>query len=526
MNKLAHYLNQHLHGEVLVDSDTLHRYATDNGPLRQEPEMVAFPLETSDIRKLLRFSWQLASKGHRLAVTARGAGQNGTSGALSSGVVLSLPEHMNRIFEYDAKQRLVRLQPGVTAAELDNALRLQGTSVDALGRGSQTVGGLLADTSSSRIGEVVEQMEVVLVNGDTLQTKRLSKRELSRAKGLQNFEAEIYREIDGLLSENAELIEKLDTRNAGGYHSLAQVKHKDGSLDLTPLFLGSQGTLGVVSEVILRADFVGDQTSVVVAAFADPAAARDALDGLDKSATGAQVEYYDARLVAKARAEGKTYEFIGEMNSTPTLLVVRLADIGSRTRARKAKKLQKHLEKAGAVVTSTDTFETSDFRSLESIRLLAARDGAKSAQAVADDAFVPLERSEDFMSGLFELEKKLKIDLPVYGKPFENLWTVRPVVAMDTVGGKQTLLKFIDQYRQLVERCGGYVAGVHGEGRVQLLGKSDANADEFAELFARVKQIFDPHGILNAGAKQPGDVRKAVKQLRGEASPRRPSTTN
>jgi FAD/FMN-containing dehydrogenase len=523
MNKLAQYLNQHLQGEVFVDKDTLRHFASDSSPLQQEPEMVVFSFETNDIRKLLRFSWQLAEKGHRLPVTARGAGLNGTGAAISSGVVIAMNAHMNRIFEYDSKQRLVRLQPGVSTGEANNALRLQGTSIPVLGEGRQTVGGVLADRNGTFTAETVEQLEIVLANGDVLQTKRLSKRELSKVKGQQSFEADIYREVDGLIDESAEIIEQLDRRDASGYGMLGDVKHKDGSLDLTPLFLGTQGTLGVISELILKAEYVSETTSVVVAAFDSPVGARDALDGAAKVDV-ASMEYFGAELIARAKAQGKVYSFIGDAEQAPTLLVARVNDMSGRVQARKIKKLRKHFEKCGAIVSTTDNFEESEFKSLDGILSLAAQDDTKESQIVVDRAYVPLGRSEDFMSGLTELSKKMKLDLPLYGRPLDSLWTVRPMVAMGSVGGKQSLLKFVSQYGELVNSCGGYLAGMYSEGRLPLAASKEK--EQIQALFAKLKKIFDPYDILNTGAKQPADVKELAKSLRSDSAPRIPGSSS
>ena len=165
MNKLAQYLNQHLLGEVATDDSVTNKFATDGSILTIQPEIVAFPRRTNDIRKLLRFAWQLAEKGHQLPVAARGAGTNITGAALTNGVVVSLTEHMNKLLEYDPKQRLVRLQPGVRVGELQNALFLQGVTIPAL-QGideSATIGGVIADGwTTTDINSWVEQIEVVL----------------------------------------------------------------------------------------------------------------------------------------------------------------------------------------------------------------------------------------------------------------------------------------------------------------------------------------------------------------------------
>ena len=146
MSKVASYLRGHLSGEVSVREDVLVAMAMDGGVLAQKPEMVIYPRNTNDIRKVARFSWQLAEKGHKLPITVRGAGTDATGAAIGRGISLVTTAHMNRIFEYDTKQKLIRLQPGVTLTALEAALGLHGTGIMALA-GSYpygTVGGAIA----------------------------------------------------------------------------------------------------------------------------------------------------------------------------------------------------------------------------------------------------------------------------------------------------------------------------------------------------------------------------------------------
>jgi len=215
VNKIAQYLNKHLVGEVTTDPQIIKKHSTDGSILTISPDMVMYPMVTNDVRKATRFAWQLAEKGHTLSITPRGSGSDRTGGAIGKGVVVSFPTHMRHIYEYDAKQKLVRLQPGVSISALLGALSLYGTSVPGLRLlpPSRTVGG--AVSSMRAAGDYVKQLEVVLSNGDVLQTKKLSKRELSRKKGLQTFEGDIYRQVDALIEDYADVIaEKCDIEHA------------------------------------------------------------------------------------------------------------------------------------------------------------------------------------------------------------------------------------------------------------------------------------------------------------------------
>jgi len=113
MSKVAAYLRGHLAGEVSTRTDVREALSTDLGVLKIKPEMVIYPRTTNDIRKVCRFAWQLANKGHVLPVTVRGAGTDTTGAAIGKGVALVTTAHMNKIFEYDAKQKLVRYSLGL-----------------------------------------------------------------------------------------------------------------------------------------------------------------------------------------------------------------------------------------------------------------------------------------------------------------------------------------------------------------------------------------------------------------------------
>ena len=108
MSKIANYLRGHLLGEIDFRPDVRQAYINDAGVLSLAPEMIVAPRNTEDIRKTARLSWQLAERGHVQAITARGSGRGTTGGAIGRGAIADMSRHMNNIFEYDAKQRLVR----------------------------------------------------------------------------------------------------------------------------------------------------------------------------------------------------------------------------------------------------------------------------------------------------------------------------------------------------------------------------------------------------------------------------------
>lgn len=527
MSKIAAYLQEHIQGEVSTNAAILKSLSTDGSILEIAPEMVVYPRVTNDIRKVARFSWQLAEKGHVLSLTARGSGTDRTGGAIGKGIVIVMPAHMNRVFELDAKQKLVRVQPGMNAKALNDALSLHGLAIPAVSSSApySTIGGMVAKNASGplsgKYGTMhawTHQLEVVLANGDVLQTGRLSRRELNKKKGLQGFEGDIYRALDNLIGDNQQLInEKLvdDVCDNVGYASIAKVKQKDGSFDLTPLFTGSQGTLGVISEMIMKAEFASAHTSVAILSFASSEAARDALDRLAKLSP-AFLEYFDAGLFDLAAVAGKTYDFYKNADHlVEAVLLVGFDDFSDRSNAKKLKKLTKILTGDGIQITGASGDDAAGLLAVREITSYLVSPAGKdmSAPPLFDGVYIPSERFEDFLAASKTLAAKLNVSLPVYCRALEGLVFTRPILQLQKVGDKQKIFKLLDEYATLVAQHSGHLIGSESEGRVKANFAYKQLDEEVLALFAAIKTIFDPHGTLNPGVKQSAELRQLVTQL-------------
>lgn len=530
MSKVAAYLRGHITGEVSTRDDVRSALASDTGVLSVKPELVVYPRTTNDIRKVTRFAWQLAEKGHVLPVTVRGAGTDSTGAAIGKGAVLVMPAHMNKVFEYDAKQKLVRLQPGATVSALNAALALHGTAVMPL-VGSYpygTVGGAVASAVTGpyagkygTIERAIDQLEVVLANGDLIQTGRISKKELNRRKGIQGFEGDIYRGIDGVIEEYADVLDQLKANDAVGYNTIADVKQKDGSFDLTPLFIGSQGTLGIISEMIMRAEFRSPHIALGALVFADANAARDALDDLARL-NPAFLEYFDAQLFDTAATAGRAYAFYSEATQAlkpASVVLVGFDEFNSRQREKHLKKLSKQFANRDGVVVVTADGDGAE-------ELLAALDVAHytslpdhvdtAAPALFAGFHVPTARLEDFARGLSELATKEHLELPLSGHVITNTYAVHPSLSLHKVSDKQKVFKLLDELTKLVYAHGGTMIAEGGEGRLKTRTIYAQLDEKVIEMYEAVRKVCDPFGTLNPGVKESVEVRTLAGMLRNE----------
>ena len=126
MNKVAHYLQEHLSGEVMTSEDARKYFATDGSIFAVKPSVIVYPRNENDVRKTARFAWQLAERGRVIPITPRGLGTDQAGGALGSGIMMVFPAHMNRVLELDAKTGNVTIEPGINYGKLQQTLHTHG----------------------------------------------------------------------------------------------------------------------------------------------------------------------------------------------------------------------------------------------------------------------------------------------------------------------------------------------------------------------------------------------------------------
>lgn len=516
MSKVAHYLQEHLVGEVMTSTDARRYFATDASIFQMPPALVVYPRNENDVRKTARFTWQLAERGRVIPLTARGSGTDQTGAALGTGIMLVFPAHMNRILELDTKAHTVTVEPGINFGKLQQALHTHGRFIPPYPASLEysTVGGAVANNASGqhsvKYGDMrryVQGLRVVLANGEVIETHRLSKRELSKKLGLATFEGEIYRSVDTLLEENKDLVDKLrpvTSRDNSGY-SLHSVKRKDGSFDLSPLFVGSQGTLGIITEVILSNEPHNPQTTLFMATFDSLEEAQQAvmeLHGLSDMPSA--VELIDGQLLAQIHTQHPNH--LKEVMPPPYPAAVLLVELDSTDRLikKQSKQVSKILEKHGADVQSSAEPEHQQqawkLRQASSL-LMGNNEGLLRAVPVIGDAAVPVDRLRQYVEGAHKLLKANGLPAATWGHAGDGVLHVQPRLNLGQVGDRQKVFRLMDEFHKLVLSLDGVISGENGDGRLRAPYLEHIYGAELFGLLQKVKQIFDPYGTMNPGVK-------------------------
>ncbi|MCL1930001.1 FAD-binding oxidoreductase [Candidatus Saccharibacteria bacterium] len=528
MDKVSRYLAEHIAGEVVNDSKVREVYSRDASILQIHPSAIIYPRTIDDLQKILRFSYRLADKGINVPITARGGGTDQTGAAIGEGLLLVFPAHMSKLFELDVKDAKVRVEAGMNFRALQEILYTHGLHLPIFPTSYKlaTIGGSIANNASGErsikygyMRDFVDRLEVILSNGEIIETGRLSKHDLNKKKGLPGLEGEIYRQLDGLISDNKELILGLSkdriSTNIG--YALDKVRHQDGSFDLTPLFVGSQGTLGVISQAVLRAEPKAPVSTLM--AVAVPTRHLQPLLNKLFELKPSMIDLVDKSVFSLAeKITGRnTYKVLSNKIPDATLLIE--FDDRDAKRKKMVKKAEKIFAEHGAKFISAE--EQDDKEEILSLRhitsaIAQANFGGKVALPLLEDAIIPIENIASIIKATKALAKSKHIEVAIWGHIGSGHLTVMPFIDLARLEGRQSVVGLMESYYDKVQELGGVISGARADGRIRAPFAEKQVGKEIHELFSKVKEIFDPRGILNPEVKLGTDVRELIKRLRVE----------
>lgn len=245
-----------IQGEVLDDSQTLNSCSKDASIFDIRPQLVVCPKDSEDIKQLARYA--LNHPG--VSITPRSAGTDMSGGAINESIILDMTKHFNKIV--DIGPDFATVQPGVYYRDFEAETLKKNLLLPCYPASRElcTVGGMVANNSAGektlafgQTHEFVEKLKVVLADGNEYIFEPLTKEQLNKKIAQKNFEGEIYKRVYQLIEDNYETIQKAKpnvSKNSSGY-LLWDVWDKQ-TFDLTQLITGSQGTLGVVTEIKFR----------------------------------------------------------------------------------------------------------------------------------------------------------------------------------------------------------------------------------------------------------------------------------
>ncbi|MBQ9029195.1 FAD-binding oxidoreductase [Candidatus Saccharibacteria bacterium] len=525
MSNIPKLLNQIIVGNAFDEPRILEAYSCDRSILKMRPEMVVLPETTDDVRRIVRFVSQLRQRGTKTSLTVRGSGLDKTGADLTDKILVSM-ERMNRIQEIDSRSKLVRVQAGITLEKLNTALSLHGLVLPIDANPKETIGSIIANfTIDSYAGKYhgishyVDCLEAVMADGNVLQTKNYNRRGLQRKiEDTDDPESGIYNRMNDVINNSEEaltIIKEKPTLDAAGYQMATQVERDNSRVfELTPLFYASQGTLGIITEVILRLEPMPSKVTRFAAGFETASGAVKYVEKISPLSPLA-IELYDAHIFERAAENGKELGLFAKRYNKGYIAIVVFDD--NRLVARK--KLNDCLklvpDSAAAILETKEN--TKEFSRIHTALKSYLNDDTKGERLyLADDFYVPQHRLLDFIKHLPELEESVKRELPLFGDYLTSNYSLRPDLNMNTIAGRQDALKFLKKFADYLVEYDGVLTGGSPEGRIKALVVNQEENPTVHQFYQDIKAAFDPENIFSPGVKLESDVKKFVKHLRTE----------
>jgi len=441
---------------VFVDPEVLSHYASDETEdLHFLPDVVLKPATTAEVSAILRICNE-----YRIPVTPRGAGTGLSGGALPhlGGVVLSL-ERMNRILRIDERNLQVTVEPGVITEVLQNAVREKGLFYppDPSSRGSCQIGGNIAENSGGPkavkygvVKDYVLNLEVVLPTGEVIWT-------------------------------GANVL-----KNATGYN-------------LTQLMVGSEGTLGIVTKIVLRLLPHPQHDLLMLVPFRSAENACAAVSAIFRAG------YVPSALEFMERdALEWVMRFVD--NSIVPIEDDVVAHLLIEVDGNNVEQLMQEMEGIATIVQDYDCSDilfAEDAQQKAELWKLRRRVGeAVKANSVykEEDTVVPRAELPALLAGVKEIGRRYGFHSVCYGHAGDgNLHVniIRGNLSEEAWNG--SLKEGIREIFTLVKNLGGTISGEHGIGLVQKEYLPVVFDDVQMALMRGIKRLFDPNGILNAG---------------------------
>ena len=438
---------------VADDPDTLAAHSGDKWFAAHQPEVVVFARSTSDASKLLQFA-----SGEKIPVTARGGGFGYVGGCVPArgGIALSLLR-MNRFKDISFADAVAVVEPGVFTADLKAAVRAQKLFYppDPASMKDCTIGGNVATNAGGprclKYGvtrNYVIGLEVVLANGDVLRT-------------------------------------------GGRVH-----KNKTG-FDLIGLFVGSEGMLGVVTEVTLRLLPLPPGRATLSAAFATAAQAAEAVQAIFAAGfLPSSLEIADHFTLEAARRDVGT--MIVPDGNAHLLVDLDGQDESVRSECAAIRKLLQEL-KPNALEIATGEPDCEKLWALR--RQFSNSLRATGLTKLNEDVVVPRSRLVDLMEFAESLQAKHGFPVACFGHAGDGNIHVNIMADRYNRDGlvREKVERALDDLFAQVLRWGGVITGEHGIGVAKARWWPNATSSIVRDLHRRLKEILDPDDILNPG---------------------------
>jgi len=508
-----------LDGEVYCSALRTQLYASDASIYEIAPLAVVRPRHAEDVAQCVKYAAE-----NSLPLFPRGGGTGLAGQSLGPGIVLDFSRFMRRMIHVDPENLVARVQPGLALADMNRILAKDRLifGPDPPTRAVTTIGSVLAiDTLGSHFlrygtaGETLISAQGVLADGDQILLERSPWRLPTSPNAKLN---NLVSEIGQLLWTNRAVTKSPPWRGVArgcGYRLESACDHDH--VDMARLQSGAEGTLAILTEATVRIEPMPGARGVVLMFFEKlELAARAALDARRENVSACDL--MDRRLIEIARELDPRYEAMLPRGAEALLLIEQQGNDAPEVRSRLSSLIQKLMRRAPSTQHSRIVVDDAerDFiwkLSRRVIPRLYRLRGSSRPLPFVEDISIPPDRLPEFLVEMQNILKADRVTGTLFAHAAQGHLHLRPFLDPHDPEDVQKMQRIADRIFEKVNEYRGVISGEHAVG----LSRSSYLRQQLGELYPicrRIKELFDPQGILNPGKLVTDAAQKTTDNLR------------
>jgi FAD/FMN-containing dehydrogenase len=535
MNKV---LDLKIEGDILNEERVLEEFSEDKSIFKIKPKAVIFPKSIKDISLTINYA-----KENNLSLTSRSAGTDMSGGAIGEDLILVFTKYFNH-FEINKEEKVAYVEPGVYFKDFEKEISSLGLMMPSYPASKDlcALGGMIANNSGGektlkygKTENYVEELNVVLNDGNEYKFKKISFEDLERKMALENFEGELYRKTYKLLKENIEIIKRSQPKvkkNSAGYN-IWNVLSPEG-FDLSKIFVGSQGTLGIITKAKLRLVEKEKIERLIVVFMKDLNLIPNFLQKiLPLNPTSLEItDDHTFKIYLKFAKEMaeilgvkgifSTFKlFLPEIkliafSGIPKLIIlIQFGENDEKLVEEKIIETEKILRDLKLKYrTCKDEKEAQKYWKLrrDTFKLLREKIKNRLAAPFIDDIIVNPEYFPEFFPKLKKILDESKIIYTISGHLGDGNLHIIPL--LDMKKEREIIFPLMEKVYDLVLEYQGSFTAEHNDGLIRGYYLRKLFGEEIYKIFVEIKNIFDPYRIFNRSKKIDVDLEYVKSKIK------------
>lgn len=541
---------------IIKNKSKLEKYAVDASIFRIVPNGILTPKDTKEVEEIVQYvnnnNLQINkdSKLKKLTLTPRAAGTCMSGGPLTDNLVVSFTEHMHghgqvefvSFKEKNNTKFYIEVEPGLYHRDLEKYIKKNNLMFPAYPASKDlcAMGGIVNNNSGGeknlkygKTEKYIKEIDMVCADGNNYKFYRHQGDGLDHLLNINNdnYYAKLHRDIYNLLKNNWHIIERNRpkvSKNSAGYYLWNVYNPTERWLDLSALFCGAQGTLGIMTKAKIELVPTANYSRMITFYLENIKGIADVVHELRKY-NPESLELYDDHTFKIAmkylpnmisKMQGNIFKlaisFWPEIKMILTGGIPKIVIMAEFTDSDK-NKLEENIQNYYLYmqefiknnnlkinVTLAKSQKEADkywlFRR-ESFNLLRSKLKVLRTAPFIEDVVVPADSFPSFMPRFEAILDQHKLLYTIAGHAGDGNLHVIPLMKLKESHSIERLKIISDEVYQLVGEYGGSITGEHNDGMVHAPFLHYMYDDEMLELFQKVKNIFDPHNIFNPGKK-------------------------